>query len=202
PRVGSSLIGRERPVEQLEGLREAALRPPERGFEVEAAALLQELNLATFPGLPELIGPDERFFRAAEIPLHPEGTGQKGQSVAPEPGAPPLLSGNELRDLNRQLSKLEGHGDIVGRPFFTLQAEVLAERPALKLSRFTDEGFLEREGIALQSPPEVRGMGAVLRKGGSDASAISSVTRARILSNEQGDRLHQARHRRSGFGGH
>src|SRR4051794_11170164 len=151
PRIVPTLIGRERPVEEFEGFREAALGAPERGFEIEAAALLQELYLAALASLPELVGPVERFFRVPEVPLHPEGIGQKGQGMASKPGAPPLLSGNERRDLSRQLSKLEGQSGVAGGPFSALQAEVLAERPALKLSRFTDEGFLERERIALQS---------------------------------------------------
>src|SRR5436305_13513102 len=121
--------------------------------------------------------------------------------MASEPGAPPLLSGNERRDLSRQLSKLEGQSGVAGGPFSALQTEVLAERPALKLSRFTDEGFLERERIALQSSPEIHGLSAILRIGGSGACGISSVARPWILSNQQRDRLQQSRHRRSGFGG-
>src|SRR3982751_6433156 len=121
--------------------------------------------------------------------------------MASEPGAPLLLSRNELRDLSRHLSKLDGQGNIVGGPFFTLQAEKLAERPILKLSRFTDEGFLERKGIALQSSPEIHGLSAILRRGGSGACGISSVARPWILSNQQRDRLQQSRHRHSGFGG-
>jgi hypothetical protein len=67
-----------------------------------------------------------------------------------------------------------------------------------------DEGFLEIRRIGLQSAPESRGLGAILRRGKSDARVIPLIelgaqAHAWVLSNEQRKSLHEPRYRCSGF---
>src|ERR1700688_895447 len=134
------LVGGERLVQQCERFRNATLRPPQRGLEMQDPGGVEQARIGGGAGGPQLLGVRKGPRGSGEVATtHPLGAGQVHPCVPADAAAPELVARHPLGGQDSELGQTAGTlGTVSCRPA-ALLAQQLAESRGLELGRLANQ---------------------------------------------------------------